>query len=101
MTMQIGGEHVTRLTELRRNSKQLIEQIKTAQTQQDSRVILTSHGKPVAVLQEYEAYQSLVKQLDEVQKQLGLLLVKERFGKIQVGDMETVPLEALSLERDG
>jgi PHD/YefM family antitoxin component YafN of YafNO toxin-antitoxin module len=88
----IGGEQVARLTDLRRSAKSLIDRIKEAQSPQESRVVLTTHGEPVAVLQEYGAYQHLLDQLEEAQRKLQLAEVRERMRAMNAGEMKTVPL---------
>lgn len=86
MLFEIGGEQVVRLTELRRNSKALIARLKSARNQQESRLILTTYGEPVAVLQDYEAYQKLLTQLEEAQRQLHLAETRERLRQMQEGE---------------
>jgi PHD/YefM family antitoxin component YafN of YafNO toxin-antitoxin module len=93
MTVTIGGERVTRLTELRRNARSLIEQLKAAKTPQESRVVLTTHGEPVAVLQEYNAYQELLALLAATQRELQTSEVRERLRQMNAGAMKTVPLD--------
>jgi prevent-host-death family protein len=66
----IGGERVASLTELRRRAKAIIEEVQAATNQQETRVVLTVHGKPVVVLQEYGAYQKMLELLAETQRQL-------------------------------
>ena len=90
--IEIGGEYVARLTELRRNSKALLDKIKGAKTQKDSRLILTTHGQPVAVLQDYNAYQELLALLEETQQQLEQAEVHARLQKLNEGRLKSVPL---------
>jgi prevent-host-death family protein len=99
MTVTIGGERVARLTELRRNTRALIRQLKAARTQQESRVVLTTHGRPVAVLQEYEAYQALLAMLEETQRDLQLAETRERLRQMNEGTMGTLPLAQVMAER--
>ena len=70
MVDTIGGERIASLTELRRRAKGIIEEIQAATSQQETRVVLTVHGKPVMVLQEYGAYQKMLELLAETQRQL-------------------------------
>jgi PHD/YefM family antitoxin component YafN of YafNO toxin-antitoxin module len=86
MLFEIGGEQVVRLTELRRNSKALIARLKSARNQQESRLILTTYGEPVAVLQDYQAYQKLLTQLEEAQRQLHLAETRERLRQMKEGE---------------
>ena len=90
--VEIGAEQVARLTELRRNPKALPDKIKGAKTQKDSRLILTTHGRPVAVLQEYRAYQELLALLEETQRQLEQAEVPARLEKLKEGRLKSVPL---------
>jgi len=99
MTITIGGERVTRLTELRRSAKTLIKQLKVAKNQQESRVTLTTHGKPVAVLQEYNAYQKLLALLEETQRDLHIAETRERLRQMNEGSMATVPLDQVIAQR--
>ena len=99
MTVMIGGEQVARLTDLRRSAKSLIDQIKAARNPQESRVVLTTHGEPVAVLQEYGAYQQLLDQLEEAQRKLQLAEVRERMRALDSGEMRTIPLRQVIAER--
>jgi PHD/YefM family antitoxin component YafN of YafNO toxin-antitoxin module len=101
MTVRIGGEQVARLTDLRRSAKSLIDKIKTAQSPQESRVVLTTHGEPVAVLQEYGAYQQLLDQLEQTQRKLQLAEVRERMQALDAGKIKTVPLRQVITERGG
>ncbi len=93
MTITIGGERVTRLTVLRRNVRQLLEELKKASTLKESRVILTTHGRPVAVLQDYEAYQELLRLFEESQEELRIAKVRERLRLRAEGKLEMIPLE--------
>jgi PHD/YefM family antitoxin component YafN of YafNO toxin-antitoxin module len=99
MTVTIGGERVTRLTELRRNARSLIEQLKAAKTPQESRVVLTTHGEPVAVLQEYNAYQALLALLAATQRELQTSEARERLRQMNAGAMKTVPLDEVLARR--
>ena len=99
MTTLIGGERVARLTELRRNARALIEEIKAATTTQETRVVLTTHGEPVAVLQEYTAYQRMLELFEETQRQLRIVEAKERLKQIDAGTMQTVPLREVIAQR--
>jgi PHD/YefM family antitoxin component YafN of YafNO toxin-antitoxin module len=99
MTVTIGGERVTPLTELRRRARILIEQLQTAENQQESRVILTTHGKPVAVLQEYKAYQALLALLEATQRSLQIAETRERLRQMNEGTMGTVPLRQVLAQR--
>jgi len=99
MTITIGGERVARLTELRRSAKSLIEQLKVAKNQQESRVTLTTHGKPVAVLQEYNAYQKLLTLLEELQRELHVTETRERLRQMNERAMTTVPLDQVIAQR--
>jgi prevent-host-death family protein len=101
MTVMIGGERVARLTDLRRNAKSLIDQLKAGHSQQESRVVLTTHGEPVAVLQEYSAYQELLEQLEDIQRKLQMAEARNRLRQIDAGAMETVPLRQVISERGG
>lgn len=98
-TTMIGGERVARLTDLRRNAKALIEEIKAATTPQETRVVLTTHGEPVAVLQEYEAYQRMVELFEETQQQLRRVEAKERLKAMKAGTMRTIPLREVIVQR--
>lgn len=93
MAVTIGGERVARLTDLRRRARAMIEELKAAQSQPESRVILTTHGQPVAVLQEYRAYQAMLDLLAETQRQLHLAETRERLRQLNEGTMSSVPLE--------
>jgi PHD/YefM family antitoxin component YafN of YafNO toxin-antitoxin module len=93
MSVMIGGERVARLTDLRRSAKSLIDQLKAAKNQQESRVVLTTHGEPVAVLQEYSAYQKMLNLLEETQRKLHIAEVRDRLRLLNEGKMGTVPLE--------
>ena len=99
MTVMIGGERVARLTDLRRSAKSLIDQLKAGHSPQESRVVLTTHGEPVAVLQEYNAYQRLLEQLEEIQHKLQLAETRDRLRQIEDGTMETVPLRQVIAKR--
>lgn len=89
----IGGEQVARLTDLRRQGKAIIDELKAARSQRESRVVLTTHGEPVAVLQEYDAYQKLLDLLAETQRQLQVVETRERLRRMNEGKMGTVPLQ--------
>jgi prevent-host-death family protein len=99
MTVIIGGEQVARLTDLRRSSKNLLDRIKAARSPQESRVVLTTHGEPVAVLQEYNAYQDLLQELEESRRKLQLAEVRERMRALDAGTVKTVPLRQVMAER--
>lgn len=99
MTVTIGRERVTRLTELRRNAKALINQLKGARTPQESRVVLTTHGEPVAVLQEYKAYQQLLELLESTQRSLQIAETRERLQQMNAGTIKTVPLDQVIARR--
>ncbi len=99
MPITIGSEQVARLTELRRNTKTLMEQLQAAQNQQESRIILTTYGKPVAVLQEYHAYQELLARLEEIQHKLHLAESRERLRQLNQGTMDTIPLDQVIARR--
>ena len=99
MTVTIGGERITPLTELRRRARILIEQLQTAENQQESRVILTTHGKPVAVLQEYKAYQALLALLEATQRSLQIAETRERLRQMNEGTMGTVQLRQVLAQR--
>lgn len=100
MTVTIGGERVTRLTELRRNAKNLIDQLKAAKTTQESRVILTTHGEPVAVLQEYKAYQELLALVETTQHNLQIAETRQRLRQMNTGMLKTVPLDQVIAQRN-
>jgi prevent-host-death family protein len=74
----IGGERIASLTELRRRAKAIIEEIQAATSQQETRVVLTVHGNPVVVLQEYGAYQKMLELLAETQRQLHVAEIRNR-----------------------
>lgn len=93
MAVTIGGKRITRLTELRRNAKTLIDELKTARTPQESRVVLTLHNEPVAVLQEYRAYQQLLELVESLQRSLHIAETRERLQQMNAGAMKTVPLD--------
>ncbi len=93
MTVTIGGERVARLTDLRRKARVLIDELKAAKSQQESRVVLTTHGEPVAVLQEYQAYQEMLDLLEETQRRLHLAETRERLRQMNEGTLASVPLK--------
>jgi PHD/YefM family antitoxin component YafN of YafNO toxin-antitoxin module len=93
MAVMIGGERVVRLTDLRRSAKTLVDQLKAAKTQQESRVVLTTHGKPVAVLQEYHAYQKMLEILEESQRNLQIAEARERLREMNADTMGTISLD--------
>ena len=93
MIVMIGGERVARLTELRQSAKTLVDQLKAAKTQQESRVILTTHGQPVAVLQEYYAYQKMLELLEEAQRNLQIVEARERLREMNADTMGTIALD--------
>lgn len=99
MTVTIGGERVTPLTELRRSARALIEQLQEAGNQPESRIILTTHGKPVAVLQEYKAYQELLALLESAQRSLQIAETRERLRQLNEGTMGTIPLTQVLAQR--
>ena len=99
MTVTIGGERVARLTDLRRRTKAIIEELRAAKNQQQSRVVLTTHGEPVAVLQEYQAYQKMLDLLAETQRQLQIAEARERLRQMNEGTMKTVPLQQVITQR--
>ena len=99
MTVTIGGERVARLTDLRRRAKAIIEELRAAKNQQQSRVVLTTHGEPVAVLQEYQAYQKMLDLLAETQRQLHIAEARERLRQMNEGTMKTVPLQQVITQR--
>lgn len=93
MDVTIDGERVTRLTELRRNATVIIDQLQAARTPQESRMVITLHGEPVAVLQEYKAYQQLLEWVESIQHKLQVAEVRERLRQLNAGIMKTVPLD--------
>jgi antitoxin (DNA-binding transcriptional repressor) of toxin-antitoxin stability system len=99
MAVTIGGERVARLTDLRRRAKAMIDELKAAKSQQESRVVLTTHGEPVAVLQEYNAYQKMVNLLAETQQQLHIAEARERMRQMNEATMKTVPLQQVITQR--
>jgi hypothetical protein len=99
MTFEIGGEQITRLTDLRRNSRQLIERLKQAKTPRESRLILTTHGEPVAILQDYKAYQALLTRQEETQKALEIVETRERLRQLKAGEIGSVPLQQVARRR--
>ena len=99
MTVTIGGERVARLTDLRRRAEAIIEELKAAKNEQQSRVVLTTHGEPVAVLQEYQAYQKMLDLLVETQRQLQIAEARERLRQMNEGTMKTVPLQQVITQR--
>ncbi len=99
MPAKIGEERVTRLTELRRNAKTLIAQLRSAKTPQESRFIVTTHGKPVAVLQEYKAYQDLLALLEKTERRLQIAETRERLRQMNAGQMEMIPLDQVLAAR--
>ena len=99
MTVTIGGERVARLTDLRRRAKAIIEELRAAKNEQQSRVVLTTHGEPVAVLQEYQAYQKMLDLLAETQRQLHIAEARERLRQMNEGNMKTVPLQQVITQR--
>jgi hypothetical protein len=86
----------TRLSELQRNAGTLIAELKSAKTPQESRVIVTTQGKPVAVLQEYEAYQQLLALLETIQRDLQIAETRERLRQMNEGRMAAVPLDQVA-----
>ncbi|MEW5956393.1 MAG: hypothetical protein AB1801_01620 [Chloroflexota bacterium] len=97
--MMIGGERVARLTDLRRRAGTMIDELKAARSQQESRLVLTTHGEPVAVLQEYNAYQKLLQLLEETQRRLQIAEVRQRIRQLNDQEMGTVPLKQVIAER--
>ena len=90
MDVMIGGERVTRLTDLRRRSKEVIDELKEAK---NHRVVLTTHGEPVAVLQEYRAYQEMLKLIEQIEHELHLAKFRERLQAMNEGEVKSIPLE--------
>ena len=88
MVETIGGERVARLTDLRRRGKAIVKEVQAATSQQESRVVLTVHGKPVVVLQEYRAYQHLVELLVETQRKLHIAELRERLRQLDEGTVK-------------
>lgn len=99
MPTRAAEERVTRLTDLRRNAKTLIAQLKGAKTLKESRLIVTTYGKPVAVLQEYEAYQDLLELLEKTQRHLQIAETRERLRQMNAGQMTAIPLDQVLAER--
>lgn len=99
MAVTIGGERVARLTDLRRSAKTMIEELKAAKSPQESRVVLTTHGRPVAVLQEYNAYQALLNLLAETQQQLYIAKTRDRLRQMNKGTMRSVSLQKVITQR--
>ena len=99
MPARTGEERVTRLTELQRNAKTLIAQLRSAKTPKESRLIVTTNGKPVAVLQEYKAYQDLLELLEKTQRNLQIAETRERLRQMNAGQMAVIPLDQVLAER--
>lgn len=71
----------------------LWEALQTARTQPQSRVILTTpEDEPVAVLQEYGAYQQLLNLLETTQRALHVATTRERLRQINEGAVGVIPL---------
>lgn len=81
MPVTIGGERVTQLTELRRNATVIIDQLQAASTPQESREVITLHGEPVAVLQEYRTYQQILELVESIQRSLQIAETRNGCGK--------------------
>ena len=73
-----SDERVASLTELSNEAESLIDELSAAKTERESRVVLTTEGQPVAVLQNYQAYQQLLQQLTETERRLHLAEARTR-----------------------
>jgi prevent-host-death family protein len=76
--MAISINTKIRLSDFRRTAGDLIAQLKTAKTQQESRVVVTTRGKPAVVVQEYRAYQRLLELIEKMEREIHLVEAKKR-----------------------
>lgn len=94
----VGGEKLIKVTEIRRNIKSVLDELGHAGP--DSRVVLMTHGEPVAVLQDYAAYQAMLDKMRELQLQVGLAEARRRAELVERGEMETISLADVA-KQDG
>lgn len=94
----VGGEKLIKVTEIRRNIKTVLDELEHGGPA--SRVVLTTHGEPVAVLQDYAAYQAMLDRMNRLQLQVGLAESRRRAELIAHGEMGTIPLAEVA-KRDG
>ena len=86
-----------RLRDFRRTADALIAQLKTATTQQESRVVVTTGGKPAVVVQEYGAYQRLLELVEKMEQEVHLAEAKKRILENEA-EAKGISLEQVAAE---
>lgn len=95
MTTNIENKDIVSIEELGPATTQWVTQLKGATNQADSRLILVRQGQPVAVIQDYQAYQTLLLSLAETEKALHIAQIRERLRQMNDGQMATVPFNQI------
>lgn len=64
---------------------------------QQTQTLLTEQGHPVAVVQEYGAYQKLLHDLQLIERELHLARTRERLRLMNNGAMTVIPLNQIKI----
>ncbi|MDM8519019.1 hypothetical protein QUF64_03165 [Anaerolineales bacterium HSG6] len=88
----------TQLKALCSTTRSIVSQVKSGETVEESRVFLVNQGQPVAVVQDYNTYQSLMNRLESTERELQIVETRERLRQINDGAMGGVPLSQVVMQ---
>lgn len=98
MVTRIDKYDTVQLQTLCLNTQNIVSQIRSATTPKESHVFLMKQGRPVAVVQEYHAYQTLIDRLESAERKLQIVETRERLRKLNEGAMGAVPLAQVVIQ---
>ncbi|MDM8527358.1 hypothetical protein QUF58_04030 [Anaerolineales bacterium HSG24] len=89
----------TPLKALCNTTKNIVSQVESGKTVEESRVFLVSQGQPVAVVQDYKTYQLLLNRLESTERELQIVETRERLRQINDGVMRCAPLSQVVMQK--